>query len=529
LRSRYRYILIFTTAALCLGQSPSDVRIGPHRKTPRELESLERVLWLDFGHPRGVPGGAVGYRNDRDMPGAWWARGQARPQGGRSGDSFLRDFFEGFDATLVVDVDSLADYRGILTLGDLSRARGPVDVFVNGRLVADGVTTKPREFIDIEFAFASPQGRLEVRLKTDQCSTFAVPGLSLYTKDPRTRRPTWGARAQAPAIVKPDLGDDPLSNSASAVAPDGAMKTLRTYCDFLMENRSSDGGFSYRGAWYETSFAVRTLLIAAKLLNDDRYREAAYGCLDRFAEEQREDGSWSAEYFGRGPCPEAQQLVNDARSVNLADVGSMALCLAFAAPAADPDRRERYLHAARRYADEIILPNQLESGAFPNLRWQGQDYRTPYSVATGTQAANLAALGLATGDSRYSRGAERAALFLASNIDSDGSVEFHRFDRRPPAGINPGSMGNIFYIIDGLLWVRFGSGDVIRTAIDITLAEYLTGDNGLLNRVEDSKWWTDEDPWEGSKRAALLYLIETARAMGVAGLDHQLPWPGQSR
>ena len=107
-------------------------------------------------------------------------------------------------------------------------------------------------------------------------------------------------------------------------------------------------------------------------------------------------------------------------SANLADIGTMTLCLAMAVPFVDETRAGQYLSAALQYADSIVLPSQLPSGAFPNRLWRGHYQTTPYSVATATQASSLALLHAVTGRIEYLKSAQRAGIWLADHVQEDG-------------------------------------------------------------------------------------------------------------
>ncbi len=252
---------------------------------------------------------------------------------------------------------------------------------------------------------------------------------------------------------------------------------------------------------------MRALLAAAAYFGDSAYAEGAYRVLDRYVDEQHADGSWSAQYFGSAGCPRAAETAREGTSRNLADAGTMALCLAVAAPHADAQRRERYLASARRFADSLAVPNQLDSGAFPNLTYRGREYRHPYSVATGVQAASLAALYAATGEKRYLAPAEAAARFLAGTVEPFGAVRFHPHDAPRPVNLNPSKLGDLFYVIDGLLWVRRYGSDSTRVVLDEALGRYFRSSIGLASWPGAARWLTTGNTWERSKRAGFLYLL----------------------
>ncbi len=492
------------------GSAPfvAPARVRPYQGDPPEMDGWPRVARIDFGPvTRPAPRSWV-FDRSHPIRGAAWLGGIVRRED-RAGtrDSFLGDLVRGVDATFEMRVDTLIAYKATLTLGDLTRPQGPVDVIVNGTQVIGRVATRPGEFVDVPFSFASADGRLRVRLVTRDCDTFAANGLTLYEARPDSgTTPIWRPVADPPRLGPQALSADP--QDLPAPSSNLARAVLRRACRYLMAQRPAAGCFTYSGNWYENSFALRTILAGAALLHEDEYRESAFACLDQFTEDQEADGTWRSQYFGRLGCPPDSAIVVTAnRSANLADVGSMALCLAVAAPAADEERRTRYLAAARRYADAIVLPNQLPNGAFPNLQYEGKTFTTPYSVATGVQATNLAALYGATGDTIYLRAAERAAIFLAVSLEASGEILFHSHDREGGNVTPSGVLGDHFYLIEGMLWVcRYGNPDVQRILRE-TLTLYLLGPKGLHLWLEDPTWWAPENAWESSKRAGVLYLL----------------------
>jgi hypothetical protein len=253
------------------------------------------------------------------------------------------------------------------------------------------------------------------------------------------------------------------------------------------------------------------LLAASDLLGNPELAEPAYLVLDRFVSEQLETGNWSSSYFGKAACPLAESVRRAELSSNLADIGVMTGALATAAMRATGPRRSRYLLAARRYADQISLPNQLDTGAFPNLRYRGEQHLGAYSVATATQAASLAVLHAATGDPRYRDAALRAGAFLAAQCRA-GSSLFFSPDSAKIDTIDAGRMGDLFYVLEGLLFTERIAVPPYREAIEEGLDRLLTSPGAILPFTDNPTWWVSADLWEQSKRGGLLYLLNLAES-----------------
>jgi hypothetical protein len=419
------------------------------------------------------------------------------------------DLIEGSDASFLLGVAPADRYRVRIAVGDPEVERGPLDVRVNGVMAAEKLAVAAGSFADVMADVPARDGKIRIDFRSARCGTLSVAGIALYAP---TGSPGTGSNPLRPLFApEASPGTQPPFRSRDAAALAAARDRLRAYCDYLLANRPEEGCFAYSGNWYESSFPARALLAGARMLGEPRYASEVFECLDRFVEEQHEDGQWGAQYFGERGCELARQTVLRAESANLADVGTLALCLAVGAAQADPARRERYLQSARRYADRIVLPNQTPAGAFPNLRFEGREYRYPYTVATGVQAAHLSALYAVTGDVRYRTAAEKAGLFLAKACREDGKVAFFDYRHDTPVALDPSDLGNFFYMMEGILWshqvARPQVAQILRDALD----RYFLGPRGLQTWMSQDVWWYPTKPWEESKRAGLLYLLALYR------------------
>lgn len=485
------------------------ISVTPYRKTPSFFlqDGRQRMIWFDFGLPGQPTPEAIALGEIARNPGFAWMGGMTR-QKTRAGQPgpYLCDFIEGEDATFAVAVQPAdAEYRVVVTLGDPEEARGPIDVIVNGVNVAPGVVTAAGEATDVGCEIVPEAGRVTVRLRARDCRSFAAVGLAVY-----------GPKGATVGVLFPR--NDPRSpvpppDSLKTLGRSGTVRTLGRYCDYLLAHQPSDGGFSYSGAWYQNAYPVRTLLAGGRLLNEPRYREAALHCLDRFANAQVGSGGWISYYFGKEGCE--LSATSDTSSANLADIGTMSLCLALAVPHAGEERRARYLRAVTHYADSLVLPNQLDDGSFPNLKYAGRDFRHAYSVATATQAASLAALYAVTKDDRYLFAAERAGEWLANMFFEDGQVGFFPHDQNRQLMTASDAFGDLFYMVEGLTWVgHYSKNPDTRALIRQALDRYVWASQGIAARTVHGYWWAPASLWGSSKTGGMLYVLLQYRELG---------------
>jgi hypothetical protein len=415
-------------------------------------------------------------------------------------DPLFADLAEGHDATMVVAVhppDSL--YTVTVGLGDPARPRGPVDVVANDSLVATGITTPPGERRELTFTVPARHGRVAVRFIARSCDGFAVSDLRLNGPSPSWLGQLFPAVPPVPDAVPP-------TTMLPAATPDTTRALLRRLGTFLMSEKPRGGGWSGWGLWYQTAFAVRGALSAGIVLDEPAWREAAFETIDRFVAEQSPSGAWSASYIGEDRC--AGQAPPDTFSTNLADVGAMVLVLPLASTAAAPERREAYLAAARRYADNVVLPEQLPDGAFPNRKWMGQDYRHPYTVATATQCSQLMALGAVTGDARYTKAAERAAEWLTNEILPDGALSIHPHDSPNTRLLGSTKFGDAYYLVEALVWTRDLTRDTaLRERCRRAVSRWLEAPAGIRAHALKGYWWPPMDLWAASKMAGVPWIL----------------------
>jgi hypothetical protein len=469
--------------------------------------NITRLIIVDFGDNRLTPPGMLGIGSRTRHAVCGWSSGMIREVVRRdTADKDLADFVEGEDATFVLAVRSPEHpYEVVLTLGDPEAPRGPMSVSTRDVVVASGIRTKSGEYKQVRFRADAPDRRVTFRVQGSRCGLFALTSLAVY--GPRgSKMPSLaqtGPRDGRPFVPRPD--------SLTTLGPKSdPRRILRTFADFLVAQEPVEGGFSYTGLWYQNAYPVRTLLAAGRLLERPDLIQEAFRVLDRFVDEQHADGRWTSSYFGRSDCVGRVQA--DATSSNFADIGSMAHALAVGADLAEGERRARYLAAAERYADQVILPDQLPDGAFPNRLYAGKDFPHAYSVATATQAASLAALAMTTGDERYRAAADRAGRWLAERMLPSGFIAFHPHDTGQPRLIRARDFGDSFYLVEGLIWVHRATTDrATRDTLASALRRHLWGPAGLKASTIHGYWWEPPGVWNASKTGGLLEAVAWAR------------------
>ncbi|HEX7880189.1 MAG TPA: hypothetical protein VF720_12315 [Candidatus Eisenbacteria bacterium] len=415
-------------------------------------------------------------------------------------DPLFADLAVGHDATMVVAVDPPDSlYTVGVGLGDPLLPRGPVDVVANDSLVAAGVSTTPGERRVLRFRVPARHGRIAVRFIARSCHGFGVSDLAIEGPSP-----SWLGQIFPPVAPVPDAV--PPTTLLPAATPDTTRAILRRLGTFLVAHKPQGGGWSSWGLWYQTAFAVRGVLSAGLVLDEPAWREAAFATIDRFVAEQSPAGTWSAGYVGADTC--AGEAPPDTSSTNLADVGSMVLVLSLAAPDASPERREAWLAAARRYSDQVVLPEQLPDGAFPNRRWMGKDFLHPYTVATATQCSQLMTLGAVTGEARYTAAAEKAAAWLTAGILPDGRVSLYPHDSANQKILESIRFGDAFYLVEALVTVRDLTRDVkLKDACRKSVERWLTGPEGIKSKSLRGYWWAPMDMWTSSKMAGVPWIL----------------------
>jgi hypothetical protein len=111
------------------------------------------------------------------------------------------------------------------------------------------------------------------------------------------------------------------------------------------------------------------------------------------------------------------------------------------------------------------------------------------------------------GEQRYQAAADSAARFLVKGFRKAGKYNFHRHDHPTPSLIQGIRFGDMYYILEALLWVRRYTEDAaLRSAIQTSLDQYFWI-GGIAGYRVNEVLWRPADDWEASKLGALLYVL----------------------
>ena len=149
----------------------------------------------------------------------------------------------------------------------------------------------------------------------------------------------------------------------------------------------------------------------------------------------------------------------------------------------------------------------------------GTRFRMP-GVATGTQGMSFCALHAATGEEKYLKIAENAALSLLDHWLEDGRPIHCHHEQDRTYTQNVTSFGDIFYYHEAILWVAHHTRDeALRERIRQVYHWHIFGEKGLLQARVQEVWWPVGHPWTNSKAAGmpLVYLGYT----DLMGWDRQ--------
>jgi hypothetical protein len=427
-------------------------------------------------------------------------------------DPLTRDFVFASDAEFVIGLDN-GTYRVRMVLGDADFAHGPFDVFVDDKRVVERVETRKGEFEVRQFEARVENQRLSIHFRPVDAPNFAIAAMEILGPPQKKIHSAVGS------VPSKDI---PTADEIDALGQPDARAALRKLCDWLVAHQTKTGIWS--GAWYRTSYPVRTLLAGYDIFGEQRYLDTATKCLDKLLTEQLPNNSFSASIRNRPTSQLSPAVVEQimAGTTNTADVGCITACLSIAAPYVDAERRKLYLDTAKRYADGYAAQWQLDSGGFTNAQCAGIRCTTEYSVATGTQAMNFAALYAATGQQRYLTTATRAAEFLLRNWLEDGRPIHHRWNspEKGPAPIT--DFGNSYYYHDGIMWVYHHNPEpAFRETVQRVYGWHIFAQSGLLQARENGVWWPMGHPWTNAKATAMpcVFMLYSNHVRKVASLE----------
>ncbi len=272
---------------------------------------------------------------------------------------------------------------------------------------------------------------------------------------------------------------------------------LKVCCDWLMEQQNNENFFNVfelgkqRYEWYMIMYSVRTLILGGKLLNEDKYIEAALKYTDLYISEQLPNGGFTSNYR-KTPSSKLDkkglhEILRFGR-VNLADNGSNVLAVLQAVPYVDINKQAVYLNAARRWFDEWVAIWSLPEGGYGNGIWVGHKLNSPYSVAMSMVAAAFSAFSKLTGEYEYVENAERCMTFHCSKWTDEDDGRPIYFDCYPlPSEKTLSDFGHSFYLLEGMCWTHFASNNAdVKSILEDRLKMFIFGPKGLLSQWGDS-------------------------------------------
>ncbi|HET9235067.1 MAG TPA: hypothetical protein VFP10_13080, partial [Candidatus Eisenbacteria bacterium] len=113
----------------------------------------------------------------------------------------------------------------------------------------------------------------------------------------------------------------------------------------------------------------------------------------------------------------------------------------------------------------------------------------------------------------YLDAAQNAAGFLTRSIVDDGRVLFYPHHSDEAGLLDSSRLGDLYYVLEGLLWVARYADRSVRTEIDSALTRYFQGPWSPVGNVDPAEWLVDSSEWERSKRAGFLFLVSEYEAL----------------
>jgi hypothetical protein len=281
-------------------------------------------------------------------------------------------------------------------------------------------------------------------------------------------------------------------------------EALGTYCDWLLEQQFEDeSGRFFRIAnaenqplreWYMIFYGCRSLLLASQLLNQPTYAEATWKYFDDYVGEQLPNGGFTSNSRNQPTSTLGRREFFDILrfgKVNLADHGTNTHALIqAAATTSDPERRQRYLDAVKRWYDGWVSIWALPNGTYGNGIWIGQKLNAPYTMAINI-CTSFAAYALVTGDREFMENAENFALFQCREkwLPDGRPIRMNCYPL-PEEDSLIDDYSRMFYLSEALCWVHHASRrEEVRSVIAATLKNWIFGECGIL------KQWTKGMGW----------------------------------
>jgi hypothetical protein len=393
---------------------------------------------------------------------------------------------------------------------------GPFSIASGATFLLDRVTIERGKTEVFEFTIEVKDKCLELEFLPDRGAQFLVNGIEILTPEDT---PPVSLFATAPMLPAP--GD--------RVTREKPRDMLCAVCDWLLLHRESpefpgDNYTTNSGSkvpvWYTITFPIRAFLAGYRLLGDDRYLNAATISLDTFVSEQMPNGAW-ADHYRNTPTTslDDEELDKAMRSLRqpMSDIGSVAACLALAAPLVDGPRQKTYLDSLLRFCRDWAAGFQRDDGSFND----GFDGHTAdgatYSCATAIEDGVFALAGTLSGDRELSQRSEQAMRFLLPDWFEDGSMigraPHWRVRNREPFVLEPLYFGDQYYYDEGFITVLHHThDDSLQAELSKALAHRVRGTSGLLTSLGSSDWWPIQDNWNNAKSIGMVAtLLEVNR------------------
>ena len=268
-------------------------------------------------------------------------------------------------------------------------------------------------------------------------------------------------------------------------------EALKVYADWLLEQQVEEPFTFFRclehgklkAEWYMIFYPLRTLILAGQLFGDTKYIQTAEKYIDLYLTEQLPNGGFTSNYR---QTPTAQltkaqfEEILRTGKVNLADNGSNIGGIIQASRNVSPEKRKKYLTAAKRWFDNWVPIWALPDGGYGNGIWVGHKINSPYTCAIGTTTMALAFFGLETGEYEYIENAERAIRFQCSKWLPDGRPINLNCYPLPSEEVLV-DYGHSFYLLEGMCWTHFASkNEEVKELIATRMTEWIFGQEGLL-------------------------------------------------
>ena len=91
---------------------------------------------------------------------------------------------------------------------------------------------------------------------------------------------------------------------------------------------------------------------------------------------------------------------------------------------------------------------------------------------------------------------------------AEGRYRFKPHDQPAPKLVPFVRFGDLFYVLEGLVWVRqYTTDEALARSIDDGIEKYLWGAGGIAGSRVNAVFWRPLNDWEASKSGGLLFLL----------------------